>query len=180
VTSRRRHFRIEELGVEQLVSELLARGLTYEEIAERMKADQGVDVSKSSIARYNATIQRKLRDLERTRQTAEALAAVMKKEGNEPDTQMSDMLVATMQCTILDRIADGEVTNKELVGLTLAGSQAIRAKASLETLKTNERARQARAWDLVLQKSRELLQSSGLWQQVEAVLLEGRASALEE
>lgn len=178
---RRTRYRVQELGVAELVDELLARGVTYEEIAERVRDKAGVDVGKSSIARYNQSLQRKLRKISETRETAEALGKVIaEKTGNEPDTEMSELLLATIQYTLLDHLGEEELSARDATSLAIAGSQAVKAKASLERIKATERARAARAWDRVLEESRGLLQSSPYWPEIERLLLQGKKTATED
>jgi hypothetical protein len=91
---------------------------------------------------------------------------------------MSDTLIATTQYALLDRVTDEDATHKEIAGLVIAASQTVRAKSTLESLKATERQRFARAWDLVIQESRQLLSQSDIWPQVEAILLKGREQAV--
>lgn len=177
---RRTRHKVTELGVDELVSELLARGVTYEEISRRLAHEQGIDVSKSSIARYNDSVQRRVARIRETRHAAEALAKVIQQEtGTEADTQMTDLLLAALQHQLLNHLGE-ETSIKETAALSFAGAQVAKAKAHLEKVKETERTRARKAWEHVIAESRALLIDSGLWEQVEKVLRKGMAQSLQE
>lgn len=175
---RRTHSTISKLGVEELVAELLKRGVTYEQISERLSTEHSLDISKSAVGRFAKTLNRKYAHLERMKMAAEGIAATMKDSEGNLDTRMSDTLIATTQYALLDRVTDEDATHKEIAGLVMAASQTVRAKSTLESLKATERQRFARAWDLVIQESRQLLSQSDIWPEVEAILLKGREQAV--
>ncbi|HLP69903.1 MAG TPA: phage protein Gp27 family protein [Rhizobium sp.] len=173
--------KIQELGVESLVDELLARGETYESIAELVKQRTGAEIGKSSIARRNDSIRRKLAVMERTREAARAICqAVTESTGKEPDTKMSEALLGIMQHTIIDKLSGEELSTKDAVGLVLAGSQAVKSASHLEKLKATERMRYQRAFDDVSSQLRSLLEKSGLWAGVEEVLAKARLQIVTE
>lgn len=178
---RRTRYKVEASGVSVVVDGLLAQGVTYEQIEEHLRG-LGVEVGKSSIARYNNAIQRKLRRVSQIRESAEAMAKVFgEKTGTEPDTQLSELLLGTMQATLLDKFGEEELSIKEAVGLSLAGSQSVRAASQLEKVRSTERARYGRAWDRVMKEAKELLRGEGdLWLRVEDVLVRGKAATLAE
>ena len=176
---RRRRFKVQDLGVEQLVNELLARGETYESISRRLN-EQGKCVSVPSIHRYNQDLQRKLEKVRATSEAANALCAVIKeKTGSEPDSQMSDALVAILQHSIMEKLGDDEIKTKDLVGLSIAGSSLVKSKAALERMKETERTRARKAWQEAIAEVKSLLEKSDLWPQVEQILTGGMKEAIE-
>ena len=180
MADRRKHHKVVALGVENIVTELLAKGATYEQIESNLRA-MGKDISASSVRRYNNDITRKLEKLTRTHEAADAICKVMKDvTGEEVDSNMSDMLAAVLQHTILDRLGDDELSTKDIVGLSIAGSNVIKSKTGLEKLKETERKRMRRTWEKVTAEAKMVLERSDLWPQVEAVLVAGMKQALEQ
>jgi len=180
MTGRRITHRVQELGVEELVTELLSRpGMTYERIAELVSEQTGETIGKSSIARYNQSVQRRLRRITELRESANALAGMMANSGEEPDMAMADMLVSMMQLQLTNALSDEDVSNKDLVGLSIAGSQVVKAHTAIEKIRLTERQRMRRAFTQVAAELQELLRASDLWPRIESVI-SGYQRQLEE
>ncbi|MCC6546224.1 DUF3486 family protein [Candidatus Sumerlaeota bacterium] len=178
-TDRRKHHKVVSLGLERIVTELLAAGKTYDEIEEHLRG-MGKEIGASSIRRYNNDIQRKLVKLRQTNEAASAICDMMKENGSgDVDSKMSDMLVGLLQHTLIEKLGDDELSTKDIVGLALAGARVVGSKTSLEKLKDTEKTRSRKAWEKVMAESKTLLEQSGLWAQVEAVLVTGMNEALE-
>lgn len=177
---RRTRSKIDELGLNEEVDALLAKGLTYEDIAAYIQEKTGESIGKSSVARYNKSVQRRLSQIRAMQESANALAAVLneKKSGDDAETHTAELLLAVVQHTLLDRITHEEMNPKELVSLAFASNDAVRTQTAIEKLRQTERRRFAKAWQQVMDEARELLRDSGLWPAVEQVLIAGQRSAI--
>ena len=176
---RRTQYRVEELGVAELVDELLARGVTYEEIAEAVKTKTGAAVGKSSIARYNRGLQRRLEKIRRMRESADAIAGLVKErgEGGDPDMRLEDLVLAVMANNLLEKGTEDDLDVKEVTFLSSAAAQVAGAKARMEHVRQTERKRFARAWKRATEELRALLKDSGLWDTVQATLAKNDPTA---
>lgn len=172
MAGRRKHFRIDELGLRETVTALLAKGHTYREVADELER-QGHGVGVSSVHRFNSELQRKTECIVQAKETAMALVAALKKEGvddSEPDTEMMDLLIASISHNLLAATADDGLKTKELVGLAMAIAKIASSKSQVEKLKQSARKQFAEAWKQATAELRGLLESTGLWPDVEAVL----------
>lgn len=176
---RRTRSKIQELGLEAEVEALLARGLTYEDIAAHIAETTGHAIGKSSVARYNGRVQRQLSAVRAMKESANALTTVLgDRDGEQPDTRVPDMLLNLIQATLMSKLADEDISTKDAVGLAFAGSQAVKAQETIERLRRTERERTRKAWEKVMQEARTLLEKSGLWPDVERVLQAGMRAAV--
>jgi hypothetical protein len=167
--------RVEELGVNDLVDELLARGVTYEQIASHVREERGVDIGKSSIARYNDRVRRRLAETAKIKEAAEAIATQFKRVGDQPDTDLAETVLNVVQCTLLDRLSGGdELEIKDVVGLSMAAAKTAQARSSIERLQSTEKSRLDRAYAKVYDRLRSVLEGNGIWPEVERVLVEMR------
>lgn len=178
-TDRRKHHKVVALGVEKIVTQLLTEGATYDQIEAHLRA-MGKDIGASSVRRFNNDVTRKIEKVKQTHEVADAICEAFKANtGEDVDSKMSDMLAAMLQHSIIDRLGDDDLSTKDIVGLSIAGSNVIKSKTGLEKLKETEKKRVRKAWEKVIAESKTLLEKSGLWSQIEAVLVSGMKEALE-
>ena len=184
--SHRAHSRVEELGVAELVSELLARpGMTYEAIAAEVQKQTGEAIGKSSIARYNEGFKRRMEKVRAMRESADAMAKIVREsgsggDGDGPDMVLEDLLLNMMGTALLERVGEDEMDTKELTFLAAAGAKIASAKTGIERLRQTERKRVARAYAKLCDDLRGVLESAddgALWKRVEEILA-GGADAL--
>jgi len=176
MTDRRVRFKVDTEGVAEAVTAMLTQGATYDEIAAALEAQHGVGIGKSSIARYNNDLQRRLSRVARVRDAAQAMSKeIAKRVGDDPDSQLSEMLIDIMQCTLLEKFGD-ELKPRDVSFLASAGAQVVKAKTSLDAARATERKRMKAAWERVTAELKTLLEKSNLWPEVETVLSEGMSS----
>lgn len=178
---RRTRSKIDELGLNSEVDALLAKGVTYEDIAAYVEAQTGESIGKSSIARYNKHVQRRLAEIRAMRESADAIKTVFDERSQDGgETNTAELLLAVVQHNLLDKLTEGELKAKDLSTLSFAANDAVRSQVAVEKLKATERKRFSKAYQKVLEETKALLQNSGLWPSVEEVLLAGMQDAIGE
>ncbi len=171
---RRVRYKIEDLGLADLVGELLQRGVTYEQISEEVERQTGQTVGKSSIARYNSSLQRRLEKIRTLRGASDAMAAEIRKRqgesGEETDMGLSDLLLDVFSQRILEAGTEEELDHKDLTFLGNAAANVVRSKTQMEQARQTERKRFAKAWKKATGELKKILEGSGLWSSVEEIL----------
>lgn len=178
MAKRRVQYKVDELGVAEVVSALLDRGVSYEEIAAEVEKQTGQAVGKSSIARYNDGLQRRLEKIRRMRESANAIASVIRKENEngEPDMAMEDMLLSVMSQNLLDKGTEDDLETKEITFLAGASAQVVGAKTQMEKLRQTERKRSTKTFDRICKEIRDLMKERApeALEALEGVLASGR------
>lgn len=169
--ARRTRYKVEDLGIAELVQALLLRGETYDSIREELQR-QGHDVGRSSIARFNRDIQRQMEAIRKSKEAAEALKSVLRQEGDDSvvDTEMTDLLIASISHNLLSATAEDDLKVKDVVGLAMAIAKLASSKTQVEKLKQDARKQYASAWKKAAAELRGLLEQAGHWPLVEEVL----------
>lgn len=176
-SDRRIHHKVTELGVSAMVDQLLAAGHTYDEISAELEK-RGHRVGKSSIARYNNSLQTKLENLRRLRETAESMSAMISEsKDGKADTEISDLLLLVLQHSLMDKLGGDDLEVIDVARLATAGSKVAMAKTAIEKIKGERKEHRDRVWQEVTDEIRTLISESGLWPSVQAVLAQGRERA---
>lgn len=133
---RRRHHKVEQLPpeIKQLVDQMLAKGHTYEEVVEAVRA-AGESIGKSSVGRYYTKY---AAAAERIQKAREAMASAIDLVRDRPDTDLGQFASAIMMQSLADRLAqatseDFEEIPMEKVGRIIADLQ--KADVARERLK---------------------------------------------
>lgn len=175
---RRAHHKVAKLGLSAVVEQLLAEGYTYEQIAAELDR-RGHKVGKSSVARYGASLEVKLENIRRLRETANAMSALIGESsaGGKPDTDVADMLLLVLQHSLMDKVGEDDLEVGDVAKLATAGAKVAMAKTAIERIKGERREAREKVWDEVTEEIKGLLSGSGLWPKVQSVLSEGRSRA---
>lgn len=135
-SDRRRHHKVEQLPAEirQLVDQMLAKGHTYAEIVEAVRA-AGESIGKSSVGRYYSKYAAAAERIQRAR---EAMASAIDLVRDRPDTDLGQFASAIMMQSLADRLTqataeDFESIPMEKVGRIIADLQ--KADVARERLK---------------------------------------------
>lgn len=106
--ARKARSKVESLGVQKLVDDLLSANATYEEIQRAVADASGQDISDSALSRYRTKWSERLARLDVARQEIDAVAKVLESRQESGAPGVMDTITDLLKVKLLKPLADAE------------------------------------------------------------------------